>query len=84
MSKTIDIEYCGETGCGGSATKLKTALKSAFPEAEINSRPANGKTDRIEVAWLDGNGQKITVWSKSKIDTEGGHQTIIGNLRSAQ
>lgn len=53
MSKTIDIQYCGETGCGGSATKLKTALKTAFPDATINSHAASGKTDRIEVAWLD-------------------------------
>lgn len=69
MSKTIDIEYCGETGCGGPANKLKTALKATFPDAQINSHAADGKTDKIEVAWLDDNGQKITVWSKSKIDT---------------
>ena len=82
MSKTIEIEYCAETGLGGPALKLKKAVQDAFPAHEIDYREANGHTGRIEVAWNDGNVRNI-VWSNGKSDTEKNHETIVENLRLA-
>ena len=83
MSKKIVIEYCGETGLGGPANKLKKSVQEAFPNVEIENKQANKCTNRIEVCWNE-NGGKNTVWSNSKADTEANHPKIVENLKLAQ
>ena len=83
MSKKIEIEYCGESGLGGPALKLKKSVQEAFPGTEIEYKEADNATNRIEVAWNNG-GNKNTVWSNNKADTEKNHPTICENLKLAQ
>ena len=80
MVKFIDIEYCGGWGYGGPALRLKKVLQEAFPDVEINCHSAGGMTRLIEVSWIDG-GNKQTVWSKGKADTESNHAEIAALLK---
>ena len=47
MSKTIEIEYCPETGLGGPALKLRKSVQDAFPGVPIEYKEAGGETGRI-------------------------------------
>jgi len=47
MSKTIEIEYCAETGLGGPALKLRKSVQDAFPGVSIEYKEASGETGKI-------------------------------------
>lgn len=68
MSKQIEIEYCGQTGLGAPAGRLKKSIQDAYPGVTVVSKAAEDETNKIEVCWNDG-GQKQIVWSKNKVDT---------------
>jgi selT/selW/selH-like putative selenoprotein len=80
MSKTIEIEFCGENGLGGSALTLKNKILEAFPGVAIERNEASSSTNRIEVYCVGGNRQ--LVWSNGKADTDKSHATIISNIKS--
>lgn len=65
MVKAIDIEYCGSWGYGGAADRLKKELHKVFPDVEIICHAFHGKSQKIEVSWIE-EGHKHVVWSKSK------------------
>lgn len=83
MVRTIDIEYCGGWGYGGPANRVKAAIASAFPDAQISCHSAGSMTRLIEVAWVE-DGKKKIIWSKGKADTdnEKGYGEIIALLKS--
>ena len=83
MSKSIQIEYCGESGCGAPALKLKKSVQEAFPGVMIENVEASEETNRIEVAWVD-SGNKYVVWSNGKADTEKNHPKIVDGLKLGQ
>ena len=49
MSKKIEVEFCGESGLGGSVLKLKNKIMEAFPGVQIERIEASSATNRIEV-----------------------------------
>lgn len=42
MGKQINITYCGGWGYGGAAFNLKRSIESAWPDAEITTKPDYG------------------------------------------
>ena len=77
MSNKIDIEYCSGWGYGPAAQRLQDVLRKAFPDTEIKTRAASGKTSRIDVS-VEKKGASQRVWSKNKAETDhqGAHEEI--------
>lgn len=81
MSRKIKVEFCGESGLGGSALTLKNKIMEAFPGVEIERIEASSATNRIEVFAVGNNCE--CVWSNCKADTDKNHPTIISKLKAS-